>query len=774
MNKFGIGQPVKRFEDRRLLSGEGRFINDVNLAGQAHAVMVRSPHAHARINAMDMSSARAAPGVLAIYTGEDLAADGLGTMKPTVQRKRPDGSPMFARAHAGLAQGHVRYVGDPFALVVAATRSQALDAAELIEVDFEALPSVTDTAQAAAGDTAVWEECPDNISNIFEAGDAAATDAAFANAARIIHRRYVISRVYAHFMEPRGVIGSYDPGEDRYTLYADVQYPHRVRNALASRIFKIPENKIRVIAGDVGGGFGTKGWQYPEHRLMLWASRKLGRPVKWSCERQEAILADEHARDNISEAELALDADNRILGLRVRTLANVGAYVSSDRNLLATFTNVSTLVGVYDIPAAHVNVSCIMANTSGTAPYRGAGRPEATYVIERLLDDAARELGVDRIELRHGNIIPGDAMPYRNAFGNIYDCGQFGENMARALTLADHGGFDSRREEAASRRKLLGLGLANAIEKAASPGLEFAEIRFNPSGSAMILMGSKNQGQGHETIFRQIVAERLGIDPSDIQYIDGDTDRVAFGIGTNGSRSTVIGGTALWQAAGKIIEKGKRIAAHFLEADAGDMDFAAGAFTVAGTDRSMSLEEVAKAAFMHAKLPPGLEGGLFETSTFSPEANTFPNGAHVCEVEIDPDTGQVDLVRYAVVDDVGTVINPVGLKGQIHGGIAQGIGQALMEQVVYDPDSGQLLSGSFMDYTMPRADTTCAIQVESNPVPTKLNPLGAKGAGKAGTVGALPAVMNAVLDALAPLGATALDMPATSQRVWSAIQQART
>jgi carbon-monoxide dehydrogenase large subunit len=415
-----------------------------------------------------------------------------------------------------------------------------------------------------------------------------------------------------------------------------------------------------------------------------------------------------------------------------------------------------------------------MANTSGTAPYRGAGRPEATYVIERLLDDAARELGVDRIELRHGNIIPGDAMPYRNAFGNIYDCGQFGENMARALTLADHGGFDSRREEAASRRKLLGLGLANAIEKAASPGLEFAEIRFNPSGSAMILMGSKNQGQGHETIFRQIVAERLGIDPSDIQYIDGDTDRVAFGIGTNGSRSTVIGGTALWQAAGKIIEKGKRIAAHFLEADAGDMDFAAGAFTVAGTDRSMSLEEVAKAAFMHAKLPPGLEGGLFETSTFSPEANTFPNGAHVCEVEIDPDTGQVDLVRYAVVDDVGTVINPVGLKGQIHGGIAQGIGQALMEQVVYDPDSGQLLSGSFMDYTMPRADTTCAIQVESNPVPTKLNPLGAKGAGKAGTVGALPAVMNAVLDALAPLGATALDMPATSQRVWSAIQQART
>ena len=770
MNKFGIGQPVKRFEDRRLLSGEGRFINDINLAGQAHAVVVRSPHAHARIKSIARSAASAAPGVLGIFTGEDLAADGLGTMLPTVQRKRPDGSPMFARSHPGLATGHVRFVGDPFLLILAETRSLALDAAELIEVDFDELPSVPDTARAAAGKAAVWDECPDNISNVFETGDGAATDAAFAKAAKIVYRRYVISRVYAHFMEPRGVIGNYDPGEDRYTLYADVQYPHRVRNALASKIFKIPENKMRVIAGDVGGGFGTKGWQYPEHRLMLWASRKLGRPVKWSCERQEAILADEHGRDNISEAELALDAENRILGLRVRTLANVGAYVSSDRNLLATYSNVSTLVGVYDIPAAHVHVSCVMANTNGTAPYRGAGRPEATYVIERLLDDAAQELEIDRLELRRRNIIPSGAMPYRNAFGNIYDCGHFGENMERVLALADYDGFDGRRQEAAARGKLLGLGLANAIEKAASPGLEFAEIRFNPSGSAMILMGSKNQGQGHETIFRQIVAERLGIDPSDIQYIDGDTDRVAFGIGTNGSRSTVIGGSALWQAAGKIIEKGKRIAAHFMEADGGDIDFAAGAFTVTGTDRSMSLEDIAKSAFMHAKLPPGLEGGLFETATFSPDTDTFPNGAHVCEVEIDPDTGQVDLLRYSVVDDVGTVINPIGLKGQIHGGIAQGVGQALMEQVVYDPDNGQLLSGSFMDYTMPRADTTCAIQVESNPAPTKLNPLGAKGAGEAGTVGALPAVMNAVLDALAPLGVSELDMPATSQRVWSAIQ----
>ncbi len=773
MNKFGIGQSVKRFEDRRLLSGEGRFINDINLPGQAHAVVVRSSHAHARIVAMDATAARSAPGVLAVYAGADLAADGLGTMSPTVKRQRPDGSPMFARSHPGLVVDTVRYVGDPMALVVAGSHSQAQDAAELIDIEYEELPSVTDTAQSALGETPVWEECPDNISNVFEAGDGPATEAAFANAARVVSRRYVISRVYAHFMEPRGAIGSYDPGEDRYTLYADVQYPHRVRNALADRVFKIPENKIRVVAGDVGGGFGTKGWQYPEHRLMLWAAKKLGRPVKWACDRQEAILADEHARDNISEAELALDADNKIMGLRVRTLANVGAYVSSDRNLLATFTNVSTLVGVYDIPAAHVHVTCIMANTNGTAPYRGAGRPEAIYVIERLLDDAAREIGVDRIELRRRNIIPSDAMPYRTAFGRTYDCGQFDVNMDRVLQMTSYEGFESRRKAAQSAGKLRGLGFANAIEKAASPGLEFAEIRFNPSGTATILMGSKNQGQGHETIFRQIAAERLGIDPSDIEYVDGDTDRVAFGIGTNGSRSTVIGGTALWQAAGKVIEKGKRIAAHFMEADLGDIEFNDGAFTVVGTDRNMSLREVAKSAFMHAKLPQGLEGGLFETSTFSPTAETYPNGAHVCEVGIDPETGQVDLISYAVVDDVGTVINPVGLKGQIHGGIAQGVGQALMEQVVYDPDSGQMLSGSFMDYTMPRADTISSIQVESNPVPTELNPLGAKGAGEAGTVGALPAVMNAVLDALAPLGVRELDMPATSERVWQAIQRAK-
>ncbi len=772
MGQFGIGQPVRRFEDKRFLCGFGRFQHDVNLPGQAHAVVLRSPHAHARIASIDTGAAKAAPGVLAIYTGDDLAAAGLGTMGVPFQRKRPDGSPMFARAHLGLAQEKVRFVGEPVAFVVAESLPQAKDAAELIEIDYDILPSVTDTAEAAAGKHAVWDECPDNISNLFEAGNKAAVDAAFGQAAHIVRRRYVISRVYAHFMEPRGAIGVWDPGEERFTLYADVQYPHRVRQALATRIFKIPESRIRVIAGDVGGGFGTKGWQYPEHRLVLWAAKKLRRPVKWTCERSEAILADEHARDNIGEAELALDRDGKFLALRVKTMANVGAYISSERNLLATFSNVGTLTGVYDIPAAHVAVLAVMANTNGTAPYRGAGRPEATYVIERLIDDAARELHDDPVDLRRRNMIPNDKLPYKTALGLNYDCGDFLANQEKALGLADWGGFGARRALSRRHGRLRGIGIANPIEKAAGPGQEFAEIRFHPSGNATLLMGSKNQGQGHETTFKQVLAERLGLDPNDVQYIDGDTDRVAFGIGTNGSRSTVIGGSALWMAADKIIAKAKKLAAHLIEAAEADIEFADGSFTVAGTDRRLALTEVAKASFRAANLPPGLEGGLYETGTFSPTDFTYPNGSHVCEIEIDAETGQLDILNYVVVDDVGTVVNPVGLKGQIHGGVMQGLGQAVMEQVVYDRDSGQMLTGSFMDYAMPRADALPAISVTSNPVPTRRNPLGAKGAGEAGTVGALPAIVNAVMDALTPLGVKNIDMPTTSDRIWRAMRAA--
>ena len=772
MGEFGIGQPVRRFEDRRLLSGQGHFQNDNNLLGQLHAYVLRSPHAHARIRSLDLSAAKAAPGVQLIMTGDDLVEAKLGVMGVPFQRKRPDGSPMFARAHLGLAQGAVRYVGEPVAFVVADTVAQAKDAAELIDIDYEMLPSVTDTAQAAEGKIAVWPDCPDNVSNLFEAGNKAAADTAFTGAAHVVKRRYVISRVYAHFMEPRGAIGVWDPGEERFTLYADVQYPHRVRQALATRIFKIPESHIRVIAGDVGGGFGTKGWQYPEHRLVLLAAKKLRRPVKWTCERSECIQADEHARDNVTDAKLALDKDGKFLGLRVKTLANVGAYISSERNLLATFGNVGTLVGTYDIPAAYVGVLAVMANTNGTAPYRGAGRPEATYVIERLIDDAARELGFDRVELRAKNLIPPEKLPVKTSLGLNYDCGDFPANQKHALAEADWAGFPARLAEAKGRGRLRGIGIANPIEKAAGPGQEFAEIRFHPSGNATLLMGSKNQGQGHETTFKQVLNEKLGLDPAVVQYIDGDTDRVAFGIGTNGSRSTVIGGSALWMAADKVIAKGKKIAAHLLEAAEADIEFSEGNFAVAGTDRRITITDVAKASFQAARLPKELEGGMYETGTFSPEDNTYPNGCHVCEVEIDPDTGALEIVRYVVIDDVGTVVNPLGLKGQIHGGVAQGLGQALMEQVVYDRESGQNLTGSFMDYAMPRADVMPYMEIHSNPVPTKRNPLGAKGAGEAGTVGALPAIVNAVIDALAPLGVKSLEMPATPARIWQAIRDA--
>ncbi|MBV8165254.1 MAG: xanthine dehydrogenase family protein molybdopterin-binding subunit, partial [Alphaproteobacteria bacterium] len=746
---------VLRFEDPRLLRGQGRFINDVNLPGQAHAVFVRSPHAHARIRSIDVAQARKAPGVVAVYTGHDVAADGLGMPKANMPRKRPDGKPMFAPQRPPLVVDRVRYVGDPVAIVIATSLAEAKDAAELVNVDYEALPSVTATEDTVKpGAAAVWDECPDNVSNHVERGNKAATDEAFRSAAKVVKRRYVISRVHAQFMEPRGTLGAYDQGEDRLILYADVQYPHRVRNMLAQSVFKVPESKMRVIAQDVGGGFGTKGWQYVEHRLTLWAARKLGRPVKWTCERSEAVMADEHGRDNVGEIELALDADNRFLALRLNMLANIGAYVGSDRNLLSPFGMIGTVLGVYRIPAAYIDVVGVLSNTNPTAPYRGAGRPEAIYLIERLIDDAARELGVDRIELRRKNILPEQALPYQSPVGPYYDCGQFEKNMDMAIELADVAGFARRAAESKKRGRLRGLGIVNAIEQAAGTAQpEYAEIRFNPSGTAALLMGTKAQGQGHETMFKQILNERLGIDPHDVQFIDGDTDRVAFGMGTNGSRSTVLGGSALYLAADKVIEKGRKLAGHLLEAGEQDIEFADGSFKVKGTDKAVSLKQVAMAAFTPARWPKGVgfEGGLYEHATYLGQRDTFPNGCHVCEVEVDPETGDVTADRYFVVDDVGTVMNPIGLKGQIHGGVAQGLGQILCEQVVWDRDSGQLLTASFLDYAMPHAQMVPNMEVKSNPVPTKFNPLGAKGAGEAGTVGAMPAVMNAIMDALAPL-----------------------
>jgi carbon-monoxide dehydrogenase large subunit len=772
--KFGVGQPVRRWEDLRLLTGRGRYQDDIVLPRQTYAVFVRSPHAHARIRSIDTNAARSAEGVLAVFTGADYQADGLGMPKANMPRKKRDGSPMFAPQRPALVTDRVRYVGDPLAMVIAETLAQARDAAELVEVDYDALPSVTTTSTAAEpGAPRVWDENPDNISHTLERGDRAATDAAFARAAHVVRHRYVITRVHAQYMEPRGAIGAYDDYEDRYTLHADVNYPHRVRNMLAASVFKVPESSVRVICHDVGGGFGAKGWQYVEHRLTLWAARKLGRPVKWSCERSEVLLADEHGRDNVGTVELALDGEGRFLGVRLHMLASIGAYIGSDRQLLTPFGQIHTLTGVYDIPAAHVTIDAVLSNTSPTAPYRGAGRPEAAYLMESIIEVAARELGLDPVELRRRNVIQPAAMPYRTPLGPVYDCGEFAGNMQRALEASDYAGFEGRRQASLAAGRLRGIAVVNAIEQAAGPVPEYAEIRFQPSGSAMMLLGTKTHGQGHETVFKQILHEKLGLPPQEVRFIEGDTDRVAFGMGSNGSRSMVAGGSALVLAADQVIRKGKRIAAHLLEAADADIAFADGKFSVVGTDRSIALKQVAMASFQPARLPKGVPPGLIESATYAPERATYPNGCHVCEVEIDPDTGSVQLQRYHVVDDVGTVINPLTLKGQIHGGVAQGVGQILMEQVAYDPSSGQLLTASFMDYAMPRADTLCAIDITSNPVPTKSNPLGAKGAGEAGTVGAMPAVMIAILNALAPLGVRELEMPVTSERVWQALEAAR-
>lgn len=739
--KYGIGQPVRRFEDPRLLRGEGRFVNDIAVPGMAHLAYVRSPHARARIASIDAAEALAVPGVVGVFTVADLERDGIGTTAPEFKRSRPDGQPMFWRAHPGLAREMVRHVGDPVAIVVAETLALAKDAAERVAVEYDALP-VSDP---------VWPECPDNVSHVFETGDGGATEAAFAGAARVVKRRYAVSRVHAQYLEPRGALAEWDAAAGRYTLRCDVQYPHRVRDVLA-QVLGVAPDRIRVVSRDVGGAFGAKGWAQLEHRHALWLARRLGRPVKWTCDRSEALLADEHGRDVQAEVELAFDAAHRILALRARNTSALGAYVSSDRNILPTFANLGSLAGMYAIPAAHVRVTGVFSHTQSLAPYRGNGRPEAIYLLERLMDDAARELGVDRVELRRRNLVPPSAMPWRNPLGFTYDCGEFENGMDQALALADWNGFAARRKESAARGRLRGIGLANAIERAAAPGLEYATLAFDDSGRATLAVGTKSQGQGHETLYRQIAASRLGLAPEDLAIVEGDTDRVPKGNGTFGSRSAAVGGTALWLAADKVIESGRRIAAGRLEAAEADIAFAGGRFTVAGTDRGLPLGDVV--------------AGLAEQAEFSPSAETFPNGTHVCEVEVDPDTGTIHLLNYVVVDDVGTEINPLTLHGQVVGGIVQGLGQILMEQVVYDAE-GQLLTGSFMDYAMPRASDICGIAVGHNPVPTRLNPLGAKGAGEAGTVGALAAAMNAIVDAL---GTADIDMPATPERVWRALR----
>ncbi len=777
MLKFGMGQPVPRVEDQRLLLGGGRFTDDINLPNQAHARILHSPHAHARIVSIDAGEALAAPGVLAVYTGADVAADGLGNLPCLVPfmlpLKRPDGSPMFVPPRPALARDRVRFVGDYVAMVVAESAALAGDALDLIAVEYEDLPAVVGSGAALAeGAPAVWDECPDNICLMHSVGDKEAVEAAFAGAAHVASVEIPVTRIAQNPMEPRAAIGAYDRFAKRYTLYSGTQNPHDIRQFLAQHVLGVPETSLRVVSPDMGGAFGMRSNTFPELALVLWAARKLDRPVKWTGDRSEAFLTDDHGRDSFMAVELALDAEGIFLALRTRNHANYGAYLSFF-GPFPSFGNLGSIAGVYRTPAIHAEVRGVFTNTTQIGPYRGAGRPESALAIEHVIDAAAREMGIDRIELRRRNIIPPEALPFQTGLVFEYDSGEFEKNMDAALAMADFAGFEARQAHAREASgKLRGMGVANAIEQSAGLFHEVAEIRFDPSGGTTVLMGTHSHGQGHETVFRQLLADKLGLEPGNIRYVQGDTDQVAHGHGTFGSRSSGLGGAALTRAADAIIDKGRRIAAHQMEAAAEDIAFADGAFAIAGTDRSMTLIEIARLAFMPAQLPPGMESGLWATATFAPSGPTFPNGCHVCEIEIDPETGVLELLGYWVVDDVGTVMNPMLLEGQLHGGIVQGLGQMLMERMVWDEDSGQLLTGSFMDYAMPRADNFPSIEIETNDVPTATNPLGIKGAGEAGCVGAMPCLLSAVIDALAPLGITRFAMPATPERLWQAIRDA--
>ena len=777
VEKFAIGQSVRRLEDPHLIQGLGRYSDDVSLPRQAYAVVVRSTHAHARIRGIDASAALKAPGVLAVLTGDDVAADGLGNLPTDGSRKRGDGTPAFKTPRPALIRERARHVGDPLALVVAETPAQAADGAAHVVVEYEPLPAVAGAAAATRpGAPAVWDEAPDNIAFVWEAGSRDAVARAFEQAAHVTRLDFVVTRVAAAPLEPRGAVGEFDRRSGRYTLYTGIQAPHGLRTLLAEQILRVPQSSVRVVTGDVGGSFGMRSGIYPELVLVLWAAKRLGRPVKWTSDRREGFVSDEHGRDNVTSAELALDAHGKFLGMRVALMVDIGAYLTP-RSAGPATNNVGGVAGVYTTPAIHLTSTGVFTNTTITGPYRGAGRPEATYAIERVIDVAARELGIDPIELRRRNLIPSSAMPFKTGLVFTYDCGDFGRIMEMALTAADHAGFAGRRAEARRHGKLLGLGIANPIEVAGGPytaiNPDTAEMRVNADGSVSLFAGSTSMGQGNETAFTQIVSDRLGLPSERIQVFWGDSDALGAGRGNGGSGAVSVGGSAVLRATEKVIERGRRIAAHLLEAAPEDVNLREGRFTVAGTDRGVTFASVARAAYVPRQLPAGLEPGFSETAAFVPPSVTFPNGCHVCEVEIDEATGEVRVVRYSVVDDVGRMINPMLVKGQIHGGIVQGLGQALFERLVYDSATAQLVTGSFMDYTMPRADDMPLFDVASHEVPTKVNPLGAKGVGEAGTVGALPALMNAVNDALAPLGVRHLDMPVTPERVWRAIRDAR-
>jgi carbon-monoxide dehydrogenase large subunit len=766
MAKFGIGDSVRRLEDPRLLTGGGRYTDDTRLSGKATRMYVlRSPHAHADIKKVDTAAAKKAPGVLAIFTGADVEKEGFGDVPCLVPLDNKDGTPRADTSRPMLAKGRVRHVGDPVALVVAETLEQAKDAAELIEVDYAPRPHTVGTWESAQpGAPLVHDHIKDNIVFDWAMGDQAATDAAFKKAARTVSLRLVNQRLVVNSMEPRGAICEYDAADDRSTLWVSSQGVHMIRPVVADMILKIGAAKLRVRTGDVGGGFGMKIFVHPEYPMVVWASRALKRTVKWIPDRQEAFQSDVQGRDHVSDAEMALDKDNRFLGCRITTYAALGAYLNHFSVFIPTMAGSSMLNGLYQTPAVYVNVKGVMTNTVPTDAYRGAGRPEAAYLVERFVDHIAREVGLAPDDLRARNFIKPSQLPFKTALGDTYDSGDFETVMRKGMAKAGWDGFATRRSQSAKAGKWRGIGMATYVEKCSGGGPETVKAQFNDDGTITIYTGNQTNGQGHDTALRQIASAKLGIDVEQIRLVQGDSDVVPEGF-TGGSRTIAINGVATMGVADKIIAKGKPLAADMLEASAADVDYTDGSFRIVGTDRSVSLFDVAKAN----------KGALDDEFTRTPEADTYPNGCHICELEIDPDTATIEIKNYTVMDDFGMALNPLLLQGQVHGGIGQGVGQALTEATVYDKDSGQLLSGSLMDYAFPRADIVPSVTFDLHNSPCKTNPLGVKGAGEAGAIGAPPAVINAIVDAIhARTGVKHIDMPVTPATLWAAIAAHRT
>src|SRR3984893_160990 len=771
LQKFGIGQPVPRTEDPKLVRGEGRYTDDVNLPGQAYAAIVRSRHAHGVIRNIDLVPARAMPGVIAAYTGADLA--GYGPLKCNVGFKNRDGSDMRKPRRPALASDKVRLVGDPIAFVVAETPAQARDAAEAVEVEIDPLPAVTRASEAAKpGAPQLYDDAPGNVALDYHYGDADKVKAAFAAAAHVTKLSLINSRIVVNAMEPRAAVASFDPGSGRFTVHTGCQGAFGMRGSLAD-ILGVPADKVHVLVGNVGGSFGMKAAPYPEYVCALHAARALGRPVKWTADRFESFLADHHGRDHEFTGELALDEKGHFLAVRFTGYGNMGAYLGAVSPIMSTMNIVKNAMGVYRTPLIEVSTKCMFTNTMMVSAYRGAGRPEGNYYMERLIDAAAAEMKIDRLALRRRNHVRPSEMPYAAASGMTYDSGEFTKVLDRAVEMADWDGFKARKREAKKRGKLRGIGVGSYLEVTAPPNKEMGGIRFEADGTVTIITGTLDYGQGHAAPFAQVLSEKLGIPFERIRLLQGDSDELLTGGGTGGSKSIMHSGTAIVEAAGKVIEQGKQIASHVLEAAVSDIEFVQGRFVIAGTDRSVGIMELAEKLRSGINLPEGTPSTLdVRHVSEGPGGATFPNGCHVCEVELDPDTGVIEVVKYVSVNDFGTVINPTIVEGQLHGGVIQGVGQAVMEMTSYE-EAANLLTGSFMDYALPRAADSPQVVVVHHPVPATTNVLGVKGCGEAGCAGSLTSVMNAIADALSEFGIRHLDMPATPYRVWRAIQEAR-